>query len=76
MDIDSAKKLVARIDSASAIFAALSQDIDLLAEPERSQLMQGLGKAMGEMYLGLIYPIGLQYPSLDPARSHKVADAP
>jgi len=53
-------------NSASAIFAALSQDIDLLAEPEHGQLMLGLGKTMGEMYLELIYPIGLQHPVLDP----------
>lgn len=69
MDLDTAKKLMDQINSASAIFATLSRDIDQLNEPERSQLMQGLGKTMGEMYFELIYPIGLQHPILNPANS-------
>lgn len=72
MDFDTAKKLMDQINSASVIFSTLSQDIDQLNEPERSQLMQGLGKTMGEMYLQLIYPIGLQYPDLNPANAKKI----
>jgi hypothetical protein len=74
MDFDTAKKLMDQINSASAMLAALSQDIDQLSEPERGRLMLGLGKTMGEMYLELIYPIGLQYPVLNPAHSQISVD--
>lgn len=71
MDLDTAKHLMDRINAVSVIFATLSRDIDRLDEPERSQLMRGLGQTMGEMYVELIRPIGRHYPHLDPANSQR-----
>lgn len=65
MDFDTAKNLMEKIRAADAIFAALSRDIDKLSEPERTDIMRGLGFTMAEMYDRLIKPIGLQYPGLD-----------
>ena len=69
MDFDTAKHLMDKIRAADAIFAALSHDIDKLGEPERTEMMRGLGCTMAEMYQRLIQPIGLQHASLDPVRT-------
>ena len=69
MDVDTAEALMDRINLVSVLFAALSRDIDQLDEPERSELMRGLGKTMGEMYFELIRPICREHPSLDPGKS-------
>ena len=66
MEFDTARNLMEKIRAADAIFAALSHDIDKLSEPERTEIMRGLGATMAEMYDRLIRPIGLQHPSLDP----------
>jgi len=69
MDFDTAKHLMEKIRAADAMFAALSHDIDKLGEPERTELMRGLGSTMAEMYDRLIKPIGLQHPALDPVQT-------
>ena len=74
MDLDTAKELMAHINAASSSFSDLSHAIDKLDEHERVKFKLGLGKAMGELYLELIYPIGLQHPELDPANLHKMND--
>lgn len=71
MDLKTAEILMAHINAASVAFADLSHAIEKLDEPERRLFKLGLGKTMGELYLELIYPIGLQHPHLDSASSHK-----
>ena len=66
MEFDTARNLMEKIKAADSIFAALSHDIDKLSEPERTEIMRGLGATMAEMYDRLIRPIGLQHPGLDP----------
>lgn len=66
MEFDTARTLMEKIMAADAIFAALSHDINKLNEPERTEIMRGLGSTMGEMYDRLIKPIALQHPRLDP----------
>lgn len=69
MEFDTARNLMEKIRAADAIFAGLSHDIDKLSEPERTEIMRGLGSTMAEMYDRLIKPIGLQHPSLDPVKT-------
>lgn len=69
MDFSTAKYLMEKIRAADATFAALSYDINKLSEPERTEMMRGLGFTMAEMYDRLIKPIGLQHPSLDPVKT-------
>jgi hypothetical protein len=66
MDFGTAKELMEKIMSANAILVALSHDIDKLSEPERTDIMRGLGSTMWELHDRLVRPIGLQHPSLDP----------
>lgn len=69
MDFGTAAHLMNKIRAADAILAALSHDINKLSEPERTELMRGLGSTMAEMYERLIDPIGRQHPSLDPVKT-------
>lgn len=66
MDFDTAKSIMDDITVLNGLMSGLSQKLDKLEEPERGNFMLALGKVMGETYLGMIYPIGQQHPSLDP----------
>jgi len=46
MDFSTAKDLMEKIRAANAILAALSHDVDKLSEPERTDIMRGLGATM------------------------------
>lgn len=69
MEIETARSLMEKLRAADAILAALSHDIDKLSEPERTELMRGLGSTMAVLYERLIEPIGIQHPSLDPVKT-------
>jgi hypothetical protein len=75
MDYETAKNLMDQITIISRSLAELSESVDKISEPDRSKLMQGVGKTMGELYLELIYPIGMQYPDLNPVNKHKIPPA-
>lgn len=65
MEFEAAESIIYQVRAISKLYAELSQTIARLEGEERETYKLALGKTMGEMYLGIIYPICAQYPELD-----------